>query len=126
MKLDFIGTLFDGEIMVFIPCMNQAGQMLVLRSHGEWTKTRIMMTCQTTRQRLEKGPRKKQLERNENWRKEMVQLAASDCKRKRCTVSSLAFFFSLAIYSQKAMLKIKNCYNQVLFEIFNSQNLTKI
>jgi hypothetical protein len=26
MKLDFIGTLFDGEIMVFILCMNQAGQ----------------------------------------------------------------------------------------------------
>jgi hypothetical protein len=73
-----------------------------------------MMRCQTTRQRLEKGPRKKQLERNENWRKEMVQLAASDCKGKRCTVSSLAFFFSLAIHSQKAMLKIKNCYNQVL------------
>jgi hypothetical protein len=55
MKLDFIGTLFDGEIMVFIPCMNQEGQMLVLRSHGEWTKTRIMMRCQTTRQPLEKG-----------------------------------------------------------------------
>jgi hypothetical protein len=52
-----------------------------------------MMRCQTTRQRLEKGPWKKQLERNENWRKEMVQLATSDCKGKRCTVSSLAFFF---------------------------------
>jgi hypothetical protein len=38
-----------------------------------------------------------------------------------------AFYFGLAIYSQKAYGKNKiKGYNQVLFEIFNSHNRTKI
>jgi hypothetical protein len=39
---------------------------------------------------------------------------------------NFGLFFHMAVYSQKDIFKIKRGENQVLFQIFNSQNLTKI
>jgi hypothetical protein len=41
-------------------------------------------------------------------------------------VSDSVVFFPLAMYSQKAILKIKNPNIKCVFETFNSQNSTKI
>ncbi len=44
---------------MFIPCMNQAGQMLILRSHGEWTKNENYDEVSNNTSTIGKGPPEK-------------------------------------------------------------------